>query len=553
MSDHNDLFTLAIIQNSLQAISDEMFVAMRKTAMSAIIYEVLDMGTGIVDAHGEIASSGAGIPGFVGVLDKAVNRIVEINEGRDAINHGDVFITNDPFYGGVTHLNDVVLAMPVFVDDEIVAWTANIAHWNDVGGKVQGSLSTDADSLFQEGIRVPAVKIIEGGELNRSVAEILQVNSRMPDFLHGDMWAGIAAARVGERRIQEIVAKYGKEAFLAATKAFMDYGEQVTLRGLETLPKGRFTCSEEQDDGQIFNVAIEISDDAFIVDLRDNPDQSPGPYNATRDGVMISAQMVLKSITDPYAPANGGSFRPLTLLTRPGSQFDAAPPAAHGFYFEVEMRVHDLLLRCLAPHMPERLPSGNFSSICGTFISGTHPDTGRPFTVVEPEVGGWGGAHDRDGNSAMFSGQHGETFNCPVEITEARNGLIVDRLALNDIDGGEGEHRGGKGVIVEYRVRGDDGEMTCGYSRARVPPWGLLGGRDGSVNYVEIERGDGSSEHHALATAVPVGRDDIIRIVTGVGAGFGDPKERDPEKVRDDLRNGFISPDRAREVYGIEG
>src|SRR5205807_9195426 len=191
--------TLEIVESSLQAISDEMFAALRKTAMSSIIYEVLDMGTGITDGEGNLASSGAGIPSFVGVLDKAVKRIIELHAGD--IRPGDVFVTNDPFYGGVTHLNDAVLAMPVFAEGEVVAWTANIAHWTDVGGMAHGSISTDAREIFQEGLRLPAVKLIEEGRLISSVLEIMKRNSRLPDFLQGDLWAGIAAVRVGERRI----------------------------------------------------------------------------------------------------------------------------------------------------------------------------------------------------------------------------------------------------------------------------------------------------------------------------------------------------------------
>src|SRR5580693_1402381 len=184
-----------------------MFVALRKTAMSAIIYEVLDMGTGITDAEGNLASSGAGIPAFVGVLDKAVKRIIELNDGPGEIRPGDIFVTNDPFYGGVTHLNDIVLAMPVFVDSEPIAWTANIAHWNDVGGMVPGSISNEAREIFQEGLRLPAVKLVAEGVPIKSVLEIMKCNSRLPDYLLGDMWAGIAAARVGERRILDLVAK----------------------------------------------------------------------------------------------------------------------------------------------------------------------------------------------------------------------------------------------------------------------------------------------------------------------------------------------------------
>jgi N-methylhydantoinase B len=546
-----DPITLEIIQNSLQAISDEMFAAFRKTAMSAIIYEVLDMGTGITDGEGNLASSGAGIPAFVGVLDKAVQRIIELNDPDD-IRPGDIFATNDPFYGGVTHLNDVVLAMPVFAEGELVAWTANIAHWNDVGGMVPGSISNEAKEIFQEGLRLPAVRLISAGQPIRPVMEIMKVNSRLPDFLQGDMWAGIAAARVGERRIVELVDRYGVETFQAALRSFMDYGEQVALRALAELPKGTFTLAEEQDSGVVYSVTFEMKDDEFVVDLRDNPDQDPGPNNASRDGTMVAAQMIFMNITGAHASANAGHFRPLRLLTRPGSVFDASPPAAFATYYEVEVRIYDTMWRCLAPHLGDRLPAGSFASICGTFIGGPHPDTGRHFTIVEPQVGGWGGSAGRDGNNAIFSGFHGDTFNCPAEVAEARYGLYVEQLKLNDAPGGEGEHRGGKGIVLDYLVRSDGCFYTCAYTRNKQLPWPLAGGREGSPNRAEVIRKDGTVEQHAVVTALEVNEGDLIRIHTANGGGYGDPRRRPRELVLADLRNGFVADEIARAVYGLD-
>jgi N-methylhydantoinase B len=549
-STRTDRITLEIVESSLQAISDEMFAALRKTAMSAIIYEVLDMGTGITDGAGNLASSGAGIPSFVGVLDKAVKRIIELNAPEIA--PGDVFVTNDPFFGGVTHLNDVVLAMPVFAEQELVAWTANIAHWNDVGGMVAGSISTYAREIFQEGLRLPAVKLISEGTPIRPVMEIMKVNSRLPDFLEGDMWAGIAAARVGERRILEIVRKYGVDIFTTSLGFFMDYGEQVALRALADLPRGMFSLEEEQDNGAFYRVTVDIGDDEFVVDLRDNPDQDSGPNNVSRDGAVIAAQIMFMNLTDPHASANAGHFRPLTVLTRPGTVFDAKPPAAFATYYEVRMRLYDLMWRCLAPHLGTRLPTGHFGSICGTFIGGPHPDTGRHFTIVEPQVGGWGGSASRDGNSAMFSGIHGHTFNCPAEVAEARYGLYVDRLALNDEAGGEGEQRGGKGIVLDYRVRSNGCFLTCSYTRNKHRPWPLHSGRDGSTNYVEVIRQGGTVEEYAVVTALEVSEGDVIRIHTGNGGGYGDPRRRLRELVLDDLRNGYVTREQARSVYGLD-
>jgi N-methylhydantoinase B len=527
-----------------------MFAALRKTAMSAIIYEVLDMGTGITDGHGNLASSGAGIPSFVGVLDKAVRRILDLNGGE--IEQGDVFVTNDPFYGGVTHLNDVVLAMPVFADGMLVAWTANIAHWNDVGGMVPGSISTEARELFQEGLRLPAVKLISRGEPIRSVVEIVEANSRLPDFLHGDMWAGIAAARVGERRIAELARRYGSDTLVAALRFFMDRGEQIARRALAGLPRGVFRLEEEQDSGAVYRVTVELTGDELVVDLRDNPDQDPGPNNISRDAAVIAAQILLMNLTDPHASANAGHYRPLRVLTRPGSVFDPLPPAAFAVYYEVRIRLYDLLWRCLAPHLGDRLPAGHFGSICGTFIGGPHPDTGRHFTIVEPQVGGWGGSASRDGNSAQFSAIHGHTFNCPAEVAEARYGMFVDRLALDDGPGGEGEHRGGRGIVLEYRVRSGGCFLTCSYSRNAHPPWAIGPGEPGAPNRVEVVRADGDVEEHAVVTALEVNAGDMIRIRTGSGGGYGDPRRRPRELVRDDVRDGYVTRELARSRYGLE-
>ncbi len=290
-----------------------MFAVLRKTAMSAIIYEVLDAGTAITDGHGNLASSGAGIPSFVGVLDKAVKRIVELHGAEGAIRPGDVFVTNDPFYGGVTHLNDVVIAMPVFAGGSLCAWAASIAHWNDVGGMVPGSISAEATEIFQEGLRLPAVKLIDAGEEITAVTRIMLANSRLPEFTLGDMWAGIAAARLGARRIDELVGRFGLDTFAEALERLHAHGEQVARRTLASLPHGTFSLSEEQDSGAVYHVEVRISAEELVVDLRDNPDQDAGPSNVSRDGATIAAQLVAD---EPGECGSRGQRRPLPAADR---------------------------------------------------------------------------------------------------------------------------------------------------------------------------------------------------------------------------------------------
>lgn len=552
MKPEYDPITLNIIQNSLQAAADEMFAAFRHTAMSAIIYEVLDMGAGITDKNGELAGSGAGIPAFVGLLDKSVACIIAKFSKQDDIKPGDVFITNDPYTGGVTHLNDVVLAMPVFADGEMIAWVANIAHWNDVGGAVPGSMSSDATEIFQEGLILSAIKLFSEGKPNQSVFDILTSNCRMPDFLTGDLWAGIASLRVGEHRILEICHKYGKDVFLHAVKDYLDYAEKVSLNAIKQLPKGRFSIVEEQDNGQFYKVDIEITANEFIIDLSGNPDQDKGSFNSSRDGAVTICQLAFKGITSAEKIANSGTFRPLKVITRPGSVFDPIHPAAQGIYYEIMIRMSDLIIRCLAEQMPARLPAGGFASVCGTLFGGVHPDTGRPYAVIEPELGGWGGSSRADGDAGQFSMMHGETYNCPAEVAEARYGVTVDYLSFHDEDGGAGKYRGGKGVRIDYRIRSDNAWLTVAYTRSKFPPWPLEGGSEGSSNHVLIVRSDGTMERHAVVSGLTLNTDDVIRIMTATGAGWGDPLQRDIALIKSDIKNEYITLEQANRYYDFE-
>lgn len=547
-----DPITSNIIQNSIQAAADEMFAAFRHTAMSAIIYEVLDMGVGITDKNGELASSGAGIPAFAGLLDKSVFCILKKFNKPGEIKPGDIFITNDPYNGGVTHLNDVVLAMPVFVDGEMVAWAANMAHYNDVGGAVPGSMSSNATEIFQEGFILSAIKLFSEGSPIQSVFDILTSNCRMPDFLTGDLWAGIASLRVGENRVLEICNKYGKDVFVHAIEEYLDYGEQVSLDAIKKMPKGKFSIVEEQDNGQFYKATVEITDTEFIIDLTENPDQDRGPFNSSRDGTLTICQLAFKGITSADKMSNSGTFRPLKVKTRPGSVFDPSHPAAQAIYYELTCRLSDLIVRCLAEHMTDRLAAGGFSSVCGTLFGGIHPDTNRTYVVIEPEIGGWGGSARADGNSGQFSMMHGETYNCPAEVAEARYGVTVDYLSFHDEDGGAGLHRGGKGVRIDYRIRSDNAWLSIAYTRSKFPPWPLEGGCEGSPNYVLIVRSDGSTERYAVVSGLTLNTNDVIQIMTGTGAGWGDPLKRDIELIKEDIKNEYITLEQANRYYDYE-
>lgn len=545
-----DPITIEIIQSSLTAITDEMFATMRKTAMSSIIYEVLDFGVALFDANGNLASSGSGIPGFIGMLEPGVKAILNKFE-EDDVHEGDIFMTNMPHFGGVSHLNDVVLIMPVFYYDSLIGWLSNKAHWVDVGGTYPGSINPEALDIYQEGLQLPEIRVIAGGKPNQAVLDIIAMNTRIPETTMGDFWAGIASMRAGEARMKSIVEKYGKDAVIYAISDYITLGESMSRRSLKELKNGKYSASDTLDGGQIIQAEIEITDDEFIVDLRGNPKQNASAMNASYDATVVDVQMIYKAISNPQSFANSGTFKPIKLLVDQGSMFAAEYPAAMSIYYEVSMLIFDLLWKALAPSMPNAFPAGHYSSICGTFIGGPHED-GKEHSIVEPQLGGWGASEDSDGLNALYTGYHGDTFNCPVEVTEQKNGLMVDSLSLNDELGGEGQYIGGKGINLDYRVLRDNWWLTLAYTRTENGPWGLKGGLEGSTNYVIVKTADGGEKRYSSCTALKLNKDDVICVKTAIGGGYGDPKLRPKHQVIDDLKNGYLSAHRAKEIYGIQ-
>lgn len=509
-----DPFSLDVIQAGLDAAAQEMFDVLRKTAMSPIIYEVLDVGTGITDADGALISSGAGIPSFVGVLDKSVQAILAQEDGK--IVEGDVFVVNDPNHGAATHLNDVVIAEPVFHGGTLVAWAASIAHWGDIGGSVPGSMSANATEIIAEGLRLPIVRLFAKGQRSDAVFDIIRTNSRLPDFVLGDLQAQLSAGRRAAKVIHRLCDRYGLPGLQEAIADARKTGEQRARAGLADLPKGRFEINEPQDDGSIWHAAIEITADQFTVDLRGAPPQAAGPHNTSRDGAVIACQMVFKALTDPQRFANAGSFVPLRVLTTQGTIFHAGPTAAHGYYFETRIRLVDMLWHCMARAMPQRMPAGHFATIFGTVIAGKHPDTGRSFTLVEPQMGGWGATKDRAGQGPLFSTSHGDTFNCPAEIAEARYGLDVIEQTLNLEDETRGTHIGGAGLIKRYQLRGP-ASLSAGYSHASVPVWSAPTGAEGQTNALNLIRRDGSTQKLGFVSGKALEAGDQIEIITAPG------------------------------------
>lgn len=550
-------FTLDIIQDALIAAGDEMFKTLERTSMSPIIYESLDYAVGITDAKGELLAQGNGVTAFLAALDTVVKSTLEKYSGKNKLQEGDVVIANTPYAGGGTHLSDVSVVYPVFYNEELVAFTVNKAHWTELGGTFPGSVSTVATEIYQEGLHFPFIKIKDKGVLNQAIVEMIKANVRLPDSTLGDLFAGVAAAEIGAKRVLSIINKYSFKTYTKAVTSFLDYGERMCLEALKEIPSGVYkgeTMIESNGLGEgpfPIKLKLTITDDEFIADFNGSHPQVKGAVNLTYSGLVTGCRSIFKAVTTPRMEANGGAFRPMRVICDKGTIVSAEAPAAVSVYYEVLITAMDLIWKILAPMMPDKLPAGHLRSVCATFISGIHPDTNQFYIQAEPLAGGWGASATHDGNRGQLSCGSGESYNIPVEIREMRYGIQVEQYAFHNEGGGYGEFQGGNGQYVDYKILSDGAYITAAFLGAETKTWGMKGGHDGSYNYFMIIRKNGKKERHSLGTNIFLEKGDIVRCVTATGGGYGEPKNRPKEQVALDVKNGYISKKEAKEFYSV--
>ena len=551
-----DEFTLDIIESSLIAAAEESFIAFGRTSKSPVIYEVLDYAAGLTDARGRLVAQANGVPGFLGTLDLATQDCIR-KFGEDGFVPGDICITNVPYTSG-THLNDVTLVMPVFVTKRLVGFSTIKGHWSELGGMHFGSWTSDSTEIYQEGMIFPPIKLFEAGKVVGAMVEMIRANVRTPVMTLGDMEAHAAALRVAARRIEELCNKHGVGLVLDAITRIMTKGEKLTRLKLKELPHGTFEASDTVDDDGITDTpvpvkaTVKITDDEFVIDLRASGKQAKGSINSPWCATISSARTILKAVTDPHGPASDGSFRPLKVLTTPGTIFHPVPPAPTSTYWESMAFVTDLVWKALAPHIPERLSAGHFLSVCATIVGGVDDRTKEPFAIVEPQAGGWGGASGKDGESGLVCSGDGETYIMSNEVIEVRHPILVEQYSLNTEDGcGKGEFRGGFGLVKDYRINNSNATFTASFGRSLFPCWGMNGGSRGTPNYFIVQRERKEPLKVRKIAAVPLAKWDMIRLKTGGGGGYGDPLKRESSRVLSDVINGYITLERAKEDYGV--
>lgn len=548
--------TLDIVKDSLIAVSNEVLYAFARTSMSPIIYETLDYASGIADAGGKLLTQGNGACGFIGLIAPMIQEIID-KYGKENMNPGDVYLINDPYMGGGTHLSDIGMVMPVFYGDTLIAFIGNKAHWSDVGGMAAGSFTTDSSDVFQEGLRFSGVKLLDGGDICKPLVEMIKSNVRFPETAEGDMWGQIASLRTGYKRIGELCEKYSMEVVQESMKRLLEQGAMIANKRIKELPKGTWEMEEYMDDDGYGNlvklkVKITITEDEFIADFTGSSPQVASPINTGYSSLCAGVKVIYMSILGPELAVNDGVFEPMRIFAEDGSVLRCHAPAPTSCYFESMIYSSDVVWKALAPVFPEALGAGHMLSVCSVVLAGTKQHTGEPFLIVEPTGGGWGASDGKDGEVGQFCVGDGETYNVPVEMAENRYGIMIDEYSLNTDGAGAGKYRGGSGAVRAYRAMTDGQLFTASFGRNKFPAWGAASGKDGSYNWFEFRNADGTVEGPMGITARHVlNKNDVAYMVTCTGGGYGNPLERDEVSVAWDVKNEYITVKQAEEDYGV--
>jgi N-methylhydantoinase B len=551
-----DAFTAEVIRNSLVAITDEMKTNLMRTAYNMIIYEAEDFTVGLFDADGNTISIGLGLPMFIRGLSDAIKAKIAF-WGKENIEPGDILLTNDPQVMG-SHLNHMIFTLPVFHHGELIAFASSMGHWQDVGG-VLGAVTRD---IFSEGLQMPFVKIFKRGEQDMEITSIIRTNCRLPGLAMGDFRAQIASIRTGQRRLTQLVERYGATAFKESVKLIFDQSERLARMAVSRIPDGAYEAESFMDDDGVnigkpipIKVRVEVKNDEMTVDLSGVSPQVAGPYNSGATAGRSASEVAFKFLTTPLLlPINEGSFRPLKIVLPPGRVVSATRPAPVRTWMTVPMTVSDTIFKALASAGADSLLAGHHADLAAPRVFGIDPKTGRA-SHFPPMLsgGGWGALSDTDGQNATFCINDGDTHNTPVEAGEGRAPIFVAYRKLRQDSGGPGKFRGGLGVAQEVRLLAP-GNVLSAMERALCPPWGLHGGRAAMANRFTVVRSDGGVERFATGKTpghVALQSGDGFLVEVGGGGGYWNPLERDPERVLADVRAGYVSLEAARRDYGV--
>jgi N-methylhydantoinase B len=554
--DQLDPITLEVISNALTAISNEMSADLQRSSYNMMVYEVKDYCCALVDKQGRLLSQNVGgVSHFVADLGVIIKDAMG-KYGEKGFHPGDVLIMNHQAVAG-QHLNNVVIYTPFFFENELICFALVRAHWMDIGGLSTGfGGGARIQDPWMEGLQLDQLKIYEAGQLNQTLAKILRDNIRYPESSLGDMRAQIAACHLAEKRLQELFTKYGKDTVSNYVEAIFTITEQRCRKQVANIPDGVYEAESYLDnDGYDLNEKIMIHAKVIVdgeemtIDLSGSSKQRKGGINSR---TLAGAMVAYKALTAPLEPVNEGSFGALKVIIPEGNVMMAKYPAPMSSWSTMLPTVVDTIFKALAPAIPDRIPAAHFGTLGGTVVCfGTDPKSGKRFVIQSIEGGGWGGRPFEDGESGSVSVCQGDVRNNPIESIELKAPLLVEKRALRTDSGGAGKYRGGLGTDLQIRTLSEVQWNLPQHRRRHCLPWGLWGGQDGDLSdyLVKLPGKDWESVDVVRYTVPP---DTKVLIRTPGGGGWGNPKERDPQKVRWDVLEGFVSPKAAKEIYGVD-
>lgn len=543
-----------VVNQLLLAAAEEMGLALKKTAFSPNIKERADCSTAIFDAAGRVVVQAAHIPihlsSMIGLVDGAVAL-----ERTGGLQPGDMLLANDPFSCRGSHLNDIAVAMPVFAGTELIGFVANIAHHSDVGGRVAGSEVGDNTEIYQDGIRLPLMKIMRAGVIDVHVMDLVLINSRTPLEREGDFHAQFAANLLGARKVQELHARFGGATYRQALDDLLAYTEQRTRAAIRGLPAGTYRAQGFLDDDGVnteplgIAVQIRVTGDAVEFDFTGTHAQVGTSINATPISLLAGVYYVMRAILDPSLPTNAGFYRPFGLTVPSGSLLNARPPASVAVRFRSVQCAVDIICKAMAEAVPERVMAGS-RGWWGVIISGAEAAGGASFVDYEAHVGGGGATARGDGWDATWS-HCSNSSNLPIEVLEAEYPLRVRRYALRPDSGGAGATRGGLGCVREIEATSGPVRFSVRGDAYRIAPHGLAGGESGATGAVFVRTGRRRRQLPATVVNGLLRPGEVLEIWTPGGGGFGPARNRKPQAIAADLRAGKITAAHARRRYGV--
>lgn len=551
-----DPVTLAVIQSGLQQVCNEMDLAFVRAAFSPVISEALDRSDGIYHPEtGDLIAQGElGLPVFVGTMQFGTKCVIERAKN---IKPGDVYIVNDPYLGG-THLMDVRFVKPFFYKGELFAWLANTGHWPDTGGSVPGGFSAKATEVEQEGLRLPPVKLYKEGVMDEEILSIVLSNIRLADQRIGDIKAQAAALTVGEKQFTQLLDRYGAETVNEAIIELRSRAAQLMRACIKDIPDGDYHGQAWVDSDGVVNepllidMKIRKEDTELYFDMAGSSPPCLGPMNSVIATTCSSVYLAIKHIF-PEVPINAGTFDPLHIEYPEGTFLYAKyPRPVSGCAAEVSQRIAEAVFVALVKAIPDKLfaaPAGTSGNFC---VGGSDPVRGRPYVMYVISGGGYGGSLSGDGISNGCS-TIGISKTTPIEVMEQYYPVLFEEFSLHEGSGGAGKTRGGFGVNYKMKLRCGTARASMVMDHGRTGPQGALGGADGGVNRVLVERGGESyiPPHLSKDQDIMIGPDDTIRVSTPGGGGYGNPFERDVALVERDVIRGYYTRQQAEDLFGV--